>query len=120
MNLKSEIDYFSDLRLIDKARLLNLFLHELAEEARGTYGPGSEQVHDGAHLRFVNELVHRLTRVIEQLMAEDAARPADDVLMRMLLSPRADKIAERLVFNAYRRAIQGFESFDTTVLMGGT
>ena len=118
MNLKSEIEYFSELRLIDKARLLNLFLHELAEEARGTYGPGSDQVHDGAHLRFANELVHRLTRVIEQLMAEDAARPADDVLMRMLLSPRADKLAERLVFNAYRRAIQGFESFDTTVLMG--
>jgi hypothetical protein len=117
MNLQSEIDYFTDLRVIDKARLLNLFLHELAEEARGTYGPGTEQVHDSAHLRFVNELVHRLTRVIEQLMAEDVARPADDVLLRMLLSPRADKIAERLVLNAYRRAIQGFESFDTTILM---
>jgi malate synthase len=117
MNLQSEIDYFTDLRTIDKARLLNLFLHELAEEARGTYGPGTEQVHDSAHLRFVNELVHRLTRVNEQLMAEDAARPADDVLLRMLLSPRADKVAERLVLNAYRRAIQGFESFDTTILM---
>jgi hypothetical protein len=118
MNMQSEIDYFTELRLIDKARLLNLFLHELAQEARSTYGPGSEQVHDTAHLRFVNELVHRLTRVVEQLMAEDAARPPDDVVLRMLLSPRADKVAERLVFNAYRRAIQGFESFDTTVLMG--
>ena len=118
MNMQSEIDYFTELRLIDKARLLNLFLHELAQEARSTYGPGSEQVHDTAHLRFVNELVHRLTRVVEQLMAEDAARPPDDVVLRMLLSPRADKGAERLVFNAYRRAIQGFESFDTTVLMG--
>jgi len=118
MNMLSEIDYFTELRLIDKARLLNLFLHELAQEARSTYGPGSEQVHDTAHLRFVNELVHRLTRVVEQLMAEDAARPPDDVVLRMLLSPRADKVAERLVFNAYRRAIQGFESFDTTVLMG--
>ncbi len=117
MNLQSEIDYFSELRMIDKARLLNLFLHELAEEARGTYGPGADQVHDAMHLRFVNELVHRLTRVVEQMMAEDATRPADDVLLRMLLSPRADKEAERLVFNAYRRAIQGFESFDTTVLM---
>jgi hypothetical protein len=117
MNLQSEIDYFSELRMIDKARLLNLFLHELAEEARGTYGPGVDQVHDAAHLRFANELAHRLTRVIEQMMAEDAARPADDVLLRMLLSPRADKVAERLVLNAYRRAIQGFESFDTTVLM---
>jgi hypothetical protein len=117
MNLQSEIEFFEELRLIDKARLLNNILHELAEEARSTYGPGSEQVHDGAHLRFTNELVHRLTRVIEQLLAEDRARPADDIVLRMLLSPRADKVAERLVLNAYRRAIQGFESYDTTVLM---
>lgn len=117
MNLQSEIEYFSELALLDKARLLNAFLHELAEEARATYGPGVEQVHDTAHLRFVNEIVHRLTRLIEQLLAEDAARPADEVVLRMLLSPRADKVAERLIFNAYRRAIQGFESYDTTVLM---
>jgi hypothetical protein len=117
MNLQSEIQYFSELRLLDKARLLNSFLHELAEEARGSYGPGTEQVHDTAHLRFANELVHRLTRLIEQLLAEDAARPADDIVLRMLLSPRADKNAERLVMNAYRRAVQGFESYDTTVLM---
>ena len=90
MNLQSEIEYFTELRLIDKARLLNMFLHELAEEGRSTYGPGSEQVTDTAHLRFVNELVHRLTRVIEQLMAEDAARPPDDIVLRMLLSTRAD------------------------------
>lgn len=116
MNLRSEIEFYSELRLLDKARLLNLFLHELAQEARGTYGPGQE-VHDGVHLRFVNELLHRLTRVIEQLLAEEATRPADDVVLRMLLAPRVDKIAERLVYNAYGRAIQGFESYDTTVLM---
>ena len=118
MNLRSEIEFYSELRVLDKARLLNFFLHELAEEARATYGPGVEQVHDTAHLRFVNELTHRLTRVIEQLLAEEATRPADDIVLRMLLSPRADKIAERLVYNAYSRAIQGFESYDTTVLMG--
>lgn len=117
MNLNSEIAFYSELRTVDKARLLNLVLHELAEEARGTYGPGAEQVHDGAHLRFTNELCHRLTRVIEQLLAEESTRPADDVVLRMLLAPRADKVAERLVFNAYGRAIQGFESYDTTVLM---
>jgi exoribonuclease II len=119
MNLASEIEFYSELRLLDKARLLNLFMHELAEEARGTYGAGVDQVHDGAHLRFVNELNHRLTRVVEQLLAEEATRPPDDVVLRMLLAPRADKVAERLVFNAYSRAIQGFESYDTTVLMGG-
>ena len=94
MNLKSEIEYFTEMRLLDKARLLNLLLHELADEARGTYGPSADEVYDTAHLRFVNELTHRLTRVIEQLLAEDATRPADDVVLRMLLSPRADKIAE--------------------------
>jgi len=88
MNLRSEIEFYSELRLLDKARLLNLFLHELAEEARATYGPGIDQVHDTAHLRFVNELTHRLTRVIEQLLAEEATRPADDIVLRMLLSPR--------------------------------
>jgi len=118
VNLQSEIEYFTELSLLDKARLLNLFLHELAEEARGTYGPGADQVHDIAHLRFTNELVHRITRVIEQLLAEDAARPTDDVVLRMLLSPRTDKVAERLVHNAYRRAIHGFDSYGTTVLMG--
>jgi hypothetical protein len=117
VNLQSEIEYFGELNLLDKARLLNCFLHELAEEARSTYGTGATEVHDGAHLRFVNELYHRLTRVIEQLLAEDATRPADDVVLRMLLSPRADKEAERLVTNAYRRAVQGFESYDATVLM---
>ena len=119
MNLQSEIEYFADLPVLDKARLLNLFLRELAEEARTTYGAGADQVHDGGHLRFTNELVHRLTRVIEQLLGDDANRPADDVVLRMLLSPRADKTAERMVVNAYSRAIQGFESFGTTVLMKG-
>lgn len=118
MNLQSEIQYFNELRVLDKARLLNSFLHELAEEARSTYGPGSEQVLDTAHLRFVNEMFHRLTRVIEQLVGEDRARPADEVILRMLLSPRSDKAAEKLVHNAYRRAIHGFERYDTTVLMG--
>jgi hypothetical protein len=118
MNLNSEIEFYTELRLLDKARLLNLFLHELAEEGRGTYGADADQVHDGAHLRFINELYHRLTRYIEQLLAEEATRPADDVVLRMLLAERADKVAERLVFNAYARAIQGFESYDTTVLMG--
>jgi hypothetical protein len=117
VNLESEIQYFTELAFIDKARLLNLLLHELAEAARGAYGHGPEQVHDGPRLRFVNELMHRLTRVIEQLLAQDDTRPSDDVVMRMLLASRADKATEQLVHNAYSRAIRGFESYDTTVLM---
>jgi len=35
----------------------------------------------------------------------------------MLLAPRADKAAERLVLTAYRRALQGFDQHDATVTM---
>jgi hypothetical protein len=117
MNLQSEIDYFTELQPMDQARLLAVFLHELTVEARTTYGPNTEQVHDGTRLRFVNEIVCRLARFIEQLLADDQTRPGDDVVIRMLLSPRADQSAERLVINAYRRAIHGFDRYDATVTM---
>jgi hypothetical protein len=117
VNLQSEIDYFAELRLIDKARLLASVLAELTAGARATYGPAADSVHDPARLRFVNEIAHRLTRLIEQYLGEDQSRPADDVVMRMLLSPRADKGAERLVYEAYRHALKSFERYDTTVLM---
>ena len=119
MNLQSEVDYYSDLRITDKARFLATLLTELATEGRATYGATVDSVHDGARLRFINEMTVRLTRVIEQLLAEDINRPADDVIIRMVLSPRADKVAERMVQNAYRRALQNFERYDTTVLMNG-
>ena len=117
MNLQSEIEYFSEVQPVDQARLLSVFLHELAVEARSTYGPNADQVHDGARLRFVNEIVCRLAGFIEQLLADDHTRPTDDVVLRMLLSPRADTVAQDLVLNAYRRAMQGFDRYDATVAM---
>ena len=117
MNLQSEITYFSEMATPDKARLMASFLCELTGEARATYGASQDAVHDAAHLRFVNEMCNRCTKLIEQYLADDNARPADDVVVRMILSPRADKTAERMVFNAWRRALQNFERYDTTVFM---
>lgn len=117
MNLQSEIDYYVEIRIADKARLMASFLFELTSEARATYGSSQEAVHDAAHLRFVNEMCNRITKLIEQYLGDDNARPADDVVIRMLLSPRADKVAERMIHNAYRRALQNFERYDTTVFM---
>jgi len=117
MNLQSEVQYFSELSAPSQARLLTLFLHELSVEARGTYGAQPDQIIDGVRLRFVIEMFTRLTRFVEQLLADDPTRPPDEVLLRMLLAPRGDKAAERLVLNAWRRAIQGFDRNDTTVTM---
>ena len=117
MNLQSEISYYSEIRTVDKARLMSNFLYELTSEARATYGASNDAVHDAAHLRFVNEMCNRITKLIEQYLGDDRSRPADDVVVRMLLSPRADKVAEKMVHAAYRRALQNFERYDTTVFM---
>ena len=113
MNIQSEIEYFSDLGLVDKARFITRLIGEVAEEAKVGAGDAQEVV----RLRFAQEMIQRLSRVVYQLLSEDSARPADDVLIRMLLGNRADKSAQRIVHNAYRRVLTGFESFDTTVLL---
>jgi len=115
--VQSEVQYFTELRVGDKARLMASFLAELTSDARATYGATPDSVHDGARLRFANEMCHRITRLIEQFLADDNSRPADDVILRMLLSARADKVAERMIHNSYRRALQNFERYDTTVFM---
>jgi hypothetical protein len=117
MNLQSEVTFFSEMAVADKARLMASFLSELTTEARATYGASLESVHDAARLRFTNELCNRVSKLIEQYLGDDKARPADDVVLRMLLSPRADKVAEKMVQTAYRRALQNFERYDTTVFL---
>lgn len=117
MNLQSEIAYYADIGRNDKARLIASFLSELTSEARATYGASQDAVHDATHLRFTNEMCNRLTKLIEQYLADDNSRPGDEVVLRMILSPRADKAAERMVHNAWRRALQNFERYDTTVLL---
>jgi hypothetical protein len=113
MNIQSEIEFFSDLCLVDKARFIARLIGEVCEESK--VGAGDAQ--DSSRLKFVTEMNQRLARVAYQILSEDSARPADDVLIRMLLGTRADKMCERIIQNAYRRVLTGFESFDTTVLL---
>jgi hypothetical protein len=113
MNIQSEIEFFSDLSLIDKARFVTRLIFEVAEEAK--VGAGS--ANDAVHLRFANEMNQRLARFAYQILGEDNSRPQDDVMIRMLLGARGDKNAERIMQNAYRRVLMGFESFETTVLL---
>jgi len=115
MNIQSEIEFFSDLGLVDKARFITRLIGEMVEETK--VGASAGDAKEIARLRFSQEIIQRLSRVVYQLLGEDTARPADDVLIRMLLGTRADKNAERIVHNAYRRVVTGFESFDTTVLL---
>jgi hypothetical protein len=113
MNIQSEIEFFSDLGVVDKARFVTRLMFEVAEEAKVGTGDGS----DAIRLRFANEMNQRLARFAYQILSEDPSRPQDDVVIRMLLGTRADKNAERIMQNAYRRVLNNFESFDTTVFL---
>ena len=113
MNVQSEIEFFSDLGLVDKARFVNRLIVEIAEEAKVGAGDGN----DAIRLRFANEMNQRLARFSYQILGEDPARPQDDIMIRMLLGTRADKNAERIMQNAYRRVLTSFEAYDTTVLL---
>jgi hypothetical protein len=109
MNLDSEIRHFEEMSSLEKSRLLARFMYELTLDARNFYGSSGssgEQPIDPHKLRFINEVQHRVTRFIEQILIDDPARPSDEVLLRLLLAPRAEKAIEGLVLSAYTRTIQ--------------
>jgi hypothetical protein len=106
MNIESEIRHFTELSPLDKARFMARLMYELTLEGRNFYSGGGAQAIDADKLRFINEIQHRLTRFIEQILIDDPARTADDVLLRLLLAPRAEKTVENLLQSAYTRTIQ--------------
>jgi len=106
MNIDSEVRNFVDLSSIDKARFLVRFMYELTLEARNYYGPGGSQDIDANKLRFINEIQHRLTRFIEQILIDDPARTSDESMLKLLLASRSEKTIEALVHGAYTRTIQ--------------
>jgi hypothetical protein len=113
MNIQSEIEFFSDLCPVDKARFIVRLIAEMCEESKVGAGDGN----DVSRLKFAVEMNQRLGRFAYQLLSEDSARPPDDVMIRMLLGQRADKHCQSIMQNSYRRVLTSFESFDTTVLL---
>jgi len=106
MNIDSEIRHFSELSSLDQARFLARLMYELTLEARNFYAPGGLQQLDLNKLRFLNEIQHRLTRFMEQILIDDPARPSDEMMLKLLLAPRTEKSVENLVQAAYVRTIQ--------------
>lgn len=106
MNIESEVRHFAELQPVDKARFLARFMYELTLEGRHFYSAGGPRPIEADKLRFINEIQQRLTRFIEQLLIDDPARLADDVLLRLLLAPRAEKSVENLLHGAYTRTLQ--------------
>ena len=117
MNLQSEVTFFSEMADCGQGRLMASFLSELTTRRARPTAPRSIRSTTVRACGSPTRLCNRISKLIEQYLGDDKARPADDVVLRMLLSPRADKVAEKMVHTAYRRALQNFERYDTTVFM---
>jgi hypothetical protein len=82
-------------------------MYEMKLEERKYYVSGGDQpTMDHHKLRFIIEVQHRVTRFIEQILIDDPARSSDEVMLRLLLAPRAEKAIEGLMHSAYTRTIQ--------------
>jgi len=106
MNIESEIKHFKDLSALEQSRFLARFMYEMTLEARNFYSPSGQQDIDANKLRFINEIQHRVTRFIEQVLLDDPGRPSDDMMLRILIAPRGEKTIEALLHAAYSRTIQ--------------
>ena len=58
MNIQAEIDFFSDLGLVDKVRFMMRLIMEVTGEAKVGAGDGT----DLSRLRFAGEINQRLAR----------------------------------------------------------
>jgi hypothetical protein len=106
MNIDSEIKHFKDLSSNEQSRFIARFMYEMTLEARNFYSPTGTQDIDADKLRFINEIQHRLTRFLEQVLLDDPARPNEDSMLRLLLASRSEKTIEALLHGAYARTIQ--------------
>jgi hypothetical protein len=105
MNLQSEIAYYTEIRIADKARLMRVSCRSSRprrEPRTATSGLGG----DAARLRFTNEMCNRITKLIEQYLGDDKTRPTTWCCARCFHAPtRSRKMIRAPTGAAELRAI---------------
>ena len=119
MNLQSEIDYYSEMRIADKARLMASFLSELTDRgAAPTYGAALDSVHDGCAPAVRQRNVqphHQAHRAVPGRRQVPPGRRRG--VAHAAVAARRQGSPRRWSSTAYRRALQNFERYDTTVFL---
>jgi hypothetical protein len=83
MSDEEAIRRFSGLSEPKQTLVLARFAWELTVLARDGYQPGSDQIANGALVRDLNELQHRVTSAIVDRLSSRKERYPDEVLVRM-------------------------------------
>ena len=97
-------DEFSALTIDAKVKLLVHFAHELTILARDTYERGTDSVAAPERLRVINEIQHRVTSFVDDLLNENNGRYPDEVLMKIILEQPANPHFQEQFQRAFKRA----------------
>lgn len=94
--------------MLDREQQLT-FLVELAAEltiwARDTYEAGTEEVVDPHRLREFNELLHRVTSHLSDLMARRSDRRPDEMMARLIVEAAGELRCERALSGLVERCM---------------
>ena len=80
---------YSALSASEQLRVLTDYAHDLTVIARGTYVPQTDDIADPLRLRQLNEVQHRVTGHMRDLISSNTTRYPDDVIVRATACPRA-------------------------------
>ena len=84
MNVDATVARFTAMSERQQATALARLAHELTVLTRETYGDGPSDITNGALLRRIKELQHRVTAGVVERLSEKRERFPDEVLVRMI------------------------------------
>ena len=104
MNLVEAITVFSSYSQDEKAEFLAQLIYELTVVARDNYEVDGDGLTNPHRMRLINEVQHRLSAFLHQLLSDDPRRYPDDLLIRTLLEHPSDEVLGQHVAEAFARA----------------
>jgi hypothetical protein len=88
-----------------KVRIVAMLCHELTIVARESYGEGTE-VRVPHRLRAVNEIEHRMTGFLIDLLERGGSDCAHDAIVKFFFSDREDRHLQSLLAFSFERVIR--------------
>lgn len=102
---KTVTNEFLALAVDAKVKLLVRLAHELTILARDTYEAGTDRVAAPERLRMINEIQHRITSFVDDLLNENIDRYPDEVLMKIILERPSNSSFQEQLQHAFERAL---------------
>src|SRR5216684_1586414 len=104
MNVSLANAHWNSLALSKRIQLCARLCHSLTIVARGAYGDGGDSPPDSQRLRDINEMQHRLTSAVHEMLTTGDCTYADQIVIPIFFNPYDDKGFEAELQSAFSQA----------------